>query len=194
LLECTSLGPSRKRGPPKGYIDAIEARLHQTEALVGILLAAAGMSYAAPSNSSSAAHPKKKTGSSNARGATEDEDAEMTDHDHGSRSRGLRRRGGRDQHKDSNRDADVDERAHGLLADLGEDALARAILARIDQSAYGPAGRAAKEGVGASAGGSGSGSVSPVGGVSVGGAGKMKGAGAGDVGGGGQRVFLLSWV
>ncbi|KAJ7778867.1 fungal-specific transcription factor domain-containing protein [Mycena olivaceomarginata] len=99
--ECTSLGPSRKRGPPKGYIDAIEARLHQTEALVGILLAAAGM---------------------------------------------------------SNRDADVDERAHGLLADLGEDALARAILARIDQSAYGPAGRAAKEGVGASAGGSGSGS------------------------------------
>ncbi|KAF7366374.1 Zn(2)-C6 fungal-type domain-containing protein [Mycena sanguinolenta] len=39
--ECTSLGPSRKRGPPKGYIDAIEARLHQTEALVGIMLAAA---------------------------------------------------------------------------------------------------------------------------------------------------------
>ncbi|KAH9992334.1 fungal-specific transcription factor domain-containing protein [Russula vinacea] len=37
---CTFLGPSRKRGPPKGYIDAIEARLHQTEALVGILLAA----------------------------------------------------------------------------------------------------------------------------------------------------------
>ncbi|KAI0305366.1 fungal-specific transcription factor domain-containing protein [Multifurca ochricompacta] len=37
---CTFLGPSRKRGPPKGYIDAIEARLHQTEALVGIMLAA----------------------------------------------------------------------------------------------------------------------------------------------------------
>ncbi|KAA1474412.1 hypothetical protein DENSPDRAFT_328671 [Dentipellis sp. KUC8613] len=37
---CTFLGPSRKRGPPKGYIDAIEARLHQTEALIGILLAA----------------------------------------------------------------------------------------------------------------------------------------------------------
>ncbi|KAI0365000.1 hypothetical protein BV20DRAFT_1103242 [Pilatotrama ljubarskyi] len=36
--ECTFLGPSRKRGPPKGYIDAIEARLHQTEALIGILL------------------------------------------------------------------------------------------------------------------------------------------------------------
>jgi hypothetical protein len=38
-IDCTFLGPSRKRGPPKGYIDAIEARLHQTEALVGILLA-----------------------------------------------------------------------------------------------------------------------------------------------------------
>jgi hypothetical protein len=36
---CTFLGPSRKRGPPKGYIDAIEARLHQTEALLGILTA-----------------------------------------------------------------------------------------------------------------------------------------------------------
>ncbi|KAG6826250.1 hypothetical protein H0H92_000574 [Tricholoma furcatifolium] len=35
---CTFLGPSRKRGPPKGYIDAIEARLHQTEALLGIML------------------------------------------------------------------------------------------------------------------------------------------------------------
>lgn len=38
-IACTFLGPSRKRGPPKGYIDAIEARLHQTEALVGIMLA-----------------------------------------------------------------------------------------------------------------------------------------------------------
>lgn len=37
-IACTFLGPSRKRGPPKGYIDAIEARLHQTEALIGILL------------------------------------------------------------------------------------------------------------------------------------------------------------
>jgi hypothetical protein len=37
-MPCTFLGPSRKRGPPKGYIDAIEARLHQTEALIGILL------------------------------------------------------------------------------------------------------------------------------------------------------------
>ena len=35
---CTFLGPSRKRGPPKGYIDAIEARLHQTEALLGIMI------------------------------------------------------------------------------------------------------------------------------------------------------------
>jgi hypothetical protein len=36
---CTFFGPSRKRGPPKGYIDAIEARLHQMEALIGIILA-----------------------------------------------------------------------------------------------------------------------------------------------------------
>lgn len=35
------MGPSRKRGPPKGYIDAIESRLHQTEALVGIILSLA---------------------------------------------------------------------------------------------------------------------------------------------------------
>lgn len=40
LTACTFLGPSRKRGPPKGYIDAIEARLHQTEALIGIMIAA----------------------------------------------------------------------------------------------------------------------------------------------------------
>ncbi|KAF8625103.1 hypothetical protein AX15_005575 [Amanita polypyramis BW_CC] len=38
-VACTFLGPSRKRGPPKGYIDAIEARLHQTEALLGIIIA-----------------------------------------------------------------------------------------------------------------------------------------------------------
>ncbi|QRV98551.1 Fungal specific transcription factor domain [Ceratobasidium sp. AG-Ba] len=37
--ECTFLGPSRKRGPPKGYIDAIEARLHQLEALLGTVIA-----------------------------------------------------------------------------------------------------------------------------------------------------------
>ncbi|KAF8470363.1 fungal-specific transcription factor domain-containing protein [Gautieria morchelliformis] len=35
---CTFLGPSRKRGPPKGYIDAIETRLHQLEALLSTLL------------------------------------------------------------------------------------------------------------------------------------------------------------
>lgn len=40
--ECTFLGPSRKRGPPKGYINAIEARLHQTEAVLGIILSLAG--------------------------------------------------------------------------------------------------------------------------------------------------------
>ncbi|KAJ7076495.1 fungal-specific transcription factor domain-containing protein [Mycena belliarum] len=80
---CTFLGPSRKRGPPKGYIDAIEARLHQTEALVGILLSAAGG-----------------------------------------------REGG-------------DQRADGLMKDLRDDPLARAILARIEASPYGPLGRAA---------------------------------------------------
>ncbi|KAL1742298.1 fungal-specific transcription factor domain-containing protein [Schizophyllum fasciatum] len=37
-VPCTFLGPSRKRGPPKGYIDAIEARLHQVEALIGIMI------------------------------------------------------------------------------------------------------------------------------------------------------------
>ncbi|KAF9485619.1 hypothetical protein BDN70DRAFT_533969 [Pholiota conissans] len=72
---CTFLGPSRKRGPPKGYIDAIEARLHQTEALLGILL------------------------------ATED------------------------------------ERARGVLRDIGEDPLAREIIARVDNSPYGVKGR-----------------------------------------------------
>lgn len=39
LPSACTFGPSKKRGPPKGYIDAIEARLHQTEALIGILLA-----------------------------------------------------------------------------------------------------------------------------------------------------------
>ncbi|GAA5998630.1 uncharacterized protein JCM10292_007114 [Rhodotorula paludigena] len=36
--ECTFLGASRKRGPPKGYIEAIESRLHRMEALLGGLL------------------------------------------------------------------------------------------------------------------------------------------------------------
>lgn len=32
------LGPSFKRGPPKGYINAIEHRLHQVEALLGAII------------------------------------------------------------------------------------------------------------------------------------------------------------
>ncbi|KAL0951642.1 hypothetical protein HGRIS_008322 [Hohenbuehelia grisea] len=36
--ECTFLGPSYKRGPPKGYIHAIEQRWHQVEALLGSVL------------------------------------------------------------------------------------------------------------------------------------------------------------
>ena len=37
-----SIGPSAPfSGPPKGYIDAIESRLHQLEAIVGALLLAA---------------------------------------------------------------------------------------------------------------------------------------------------------
>ncbi|KAJ6511535.1 hypothetical protein C8R47DRAFT_737770 [Mycena vitilis] len=101
--ECT-FGPTRKRGPSKGYIDAIEARLHQTEALVGILLAAANASVAS--------------------------------HDDGDDME----RGGRGTERQ------VDERARalrGVLDDLAEDPLARSILARIDQSTYGPTGRAA---------------------------------------------------
>ncbi|KAJ6575396.1 fungal-specific transcription factor domain-containing protein [Mycena capillaripes] len=35
---CTFLGPSYKRGPPKGYIHAIESRWHQVEALLGAIL------------------------------------------------------------------------------------------------------------------------------------------------------------
>ncbi|KIO25517.1 hypothetical protein M407DRAFT_25116, partial [Tulasnella calospora MUT 4182] len=38
FLECTFLGPSRKRGPPKGYIDALESKLHQMEALLGTII------------------------------------------------------------------------------------------------------------------------------------------------------------
>ncbi|KAF9055831.1 fungal-specific transcription factor domain-containing protein [Panaeolus papilionaceus] len=36
--QCTYLGPSYKRGPPKGYIHAIEQRWHQVEALLGSIL------------------------------------------------------------------------------------------------------------------------------------------------------------
>ncbi|OBZ70234.1 hypothetical protein A0H81_09793 [Grifola frondosa] len=37
-LACTFVGPSHKRGPPKGYILAIERRLHQVEALLGTVI------------------------------------------------------------------------------------------------------------------------------------------------------------
>lgn len=37
-LSCTYAGPSHKRGPPKGYIHAIERRLHQAEALLGAII------------------------------------------------------------------------------------------------------------------------------------------------------------
>ena len=32
------IGPSHKRGPPKGYILALERRLHQVEALLGTII------------------------------------------------------------------------------------------------------------------------------------------------------------
>ncbi|KAJ7597406.1 fungal-specific transcription factor domain-containing protein [Mycena floridula] len=35
---CTFLGPSYKRGPPKGYIHAIEQRWHQVESLLGAIM------------------------------------------------------------------------------------------------------------------------------------------------------------
>ncbi|EIW59003.1 uncharacterized protein TRAVEDRAFT_123493 [Trametes versicolor FP-101664 SS1] len=38
LTECTSLRPWQKRGPVKGRISGVEVRLHQAEALIGILL------------------------------------------------------------------------------------------------------------------------------------------------------------
>ncbi|KAF5352426.1 hypothetical protein D9756_005920 [Leucocoprinus leucothites] len=38
ILACTFLGPSYKRGPPKGYIHAIEQRWHQVESLLGAIL------------------------------------------------------------------------------------------------------------------------------------------------------------
>lgn len=33
-------GPSFKRGPPKGYIQAIERRWHQVESILGVIMAA----------------------------------------------------------------------------------------------------------------------------------------------------------
>ncbi|KAF7342119.1 Zn(2)-C6 fungal-type domain-containing protein [Mycena venus] len=179
--ECTSLGPSRKRGPPKGYIDAIEARLHQTEALVGILLAAAGASYS--SSSSSHQHPFR---------IDEEEDGTEveTKQDIGGVVEDNKMR---EERRGARREKDTDPRAHALLADLAEDPLARAILARIDQSAYGPAGRAQtgssaahlaqpstsklRESEGRGSEGSGSASPVGVGGGGVGGIGKLKGGG-----------------
>ncbi|KAI0036598.1 fungal-specific transcription factor domain-containing protein, partial [Vararia minispora EC-137] len=38
-VPCTFLGPSFKRGPPKGYIHAIEQRWHQVESVLGAILA-----------------------------------------------------------------------------------------------------------------------------------------------------------
>ncbi|KAI8982762.1 hypothetical protein BD414DRAFT_491049 [Trametes punicea] len=37
-LSCTFTDPSHKRGPPKGYILALERRLHQVEALLGTII------------------------------------------------------------------------------------------------------------------------------------------------------------
>ncbi|GAA98879.1 uncharacterized protein L969DRAFT_76668 [Mixia osmundae IAM 14324] len=36
--ECTYLGPTRKRGPPRGYINLLESRLHRMETLLGHLV------------------------------------------------------------------------------------------------------------------------------------------------------------
>ena len=38
LIVCMHSGPSYKRGPPKGYIRAIEQRWHQVEALLGAII------------------------------------------------------------------------------------------------------------------------------------------------------------
>ncbi|KAJ7050446.1 fungal-specific transcription factor domain-containing protein [Mycena amicta] len=142
--ECTFLGPSRKRGPPKGYIDAIEARLHQTEALVGILLSAGGL----------------RAVGGKVLGIEDD----LEDDDERGRAREVAT--GRDGHGPR----EIDERARELMADLAEDPVARAILLRIDQSAYGPAGRATGTGSGRNS-ASGSGRGSP--------AGRIRGNGAG---------------
>ncbi|THG95819.1 hypothetical protein EW026_g5896 [Hermanssonia centrifuga] len=42
-ISCTYVGPSHKRGPPKGYILALERRLHQVEALLGTIIGADDM-------------------------------------------------------------------------------------------------------------------------------------------------------
>ncbi|KAI9595250.1 hypothetical protein BDF19DRAFT_342182, partial [Syncephalis fuscata] len=33
-VSCTFLDAAKKRGPPKGYIEAIESRLHRMESLI----------------------------------------------------------------------------------------------------------------------------------------------------------------
>ncbi|KDQ57029.1 hypothetical protein JAAARDRAFT_35629 [Jaapia argillacea MUCL 33604] len=40
-IACTFLGPTHKRGPPKGYIHALEQRWYQAEAILGAILASA---------------------------------------------------------------------------------------------------------------------------------------------------------
>lgn len=37
-LDCTSDAPVRRRGPPKGYLQLVETRLHELEAIAGVLL------------------------------------------------------------------------------------------------------------------------------------------------------------
>lgn len=37
-LACTFTASTRKRGPPKGYLQAVEDRLHRMEALLGGLI------------------------------------------------------------------------------------------------------------------------------------------------------------
>jgi len=37
-LVCTSETPSRRRGPPKGYLNLVENRVHGLEAIIGVLL------------------------------------------------------------------------------------------------------------------------------------------------------------
>ncbi|KAH8833745.1 fungal-specific transcription factor domain-containing protein [Flagelloscypha sp. PMI_526] len=58
---CTSLRPSRKRGPPKGYIDRLECALHQSEALLGIILASAQASFSASPESPELGDPRAQS-------------------------------------------------------------------------------------------------------------------------------------
>ncbi|KIJ26972.1 hypothetical protein M422DRAFT_271859 [Sphaerobolus stellatus SS14] len=36
--ECTFQGPAQRRGPPKGYLNVMETRLHEAEALLGAII------------------------------------------------------------------------------------------------------------------------------------------------------------